>query len=150
MANNLVAQLLRDISKDLKNREFAAKLYDVGRQLVSDSSQGMVAGYEEGDDLCPPYIILLHFPPPPPPPDPWEKFILNTSWSEELPGSMNEVTLALGIRTLASLTTSEKASSAMKQIGESIVKQAAGQVFDDYCATRVKPLVPPKPKTVAA
>ena len=34
MANNLVAQLLRDISKDLKNREFAAKLYDVGRQLV--------------------------------------------------------------------------------------------------------------------
>jgi hypothetical protein len=150
MANNLVAELLRDIAKQLTNRESANKLLEVGKELIDEAARGLLTGWEDGDDLCPPYWHVLHYPPPPPPQDPWDQAITNLTWSEQLPGSINDVILAGGIRTLASLTTSEKASNAIKQIGEGVVKQAVAKVFDDYCGTLVKPLSPPKPKQVAA
>jgi hypothetical protein len=51
---------------------------------------------------------------------------------------VNDVLLSVTIRQLASLTTNAKASSAMKQIGETIVMTASARMFDDYCGTVVK------------
>ena len=58
-------------------------------------------------------------PPPPPGPELREKFILDLSWT---------------------------ASTAMMQMGESMVRLASGQILADYGATKVKPLAPPNPK----
>ena len=64
---------------------------------------------------------------------------------------MNDIVLAHALRELASLTSNEKASHGIRQIGETIVKAASSKLFDEYCGTPVKIHVPvPRPKTVAA
>ena len=64
---------------------------------------------------------------------------------------MKDVVLAVAIRDLASVTTIEKVSSMLKAIGEGVMKQASGRVFDEYCGTPVKPHVPvPRPTATAA
>jgi hypothetical protein len=63
---------------------------------------------------------------------------------------MKEIVLAVALRDLASVTTVGKVSSALKEVGESMAKQASSRIFDEYCGTPVKPHVPvPRPKAAA-
>jgi hypothetical protein len=63
---------------------------------------------------------------------------------------MRDIVLAHALRELASLTSDEKASNAIKQAGEAIIKTASTELFDEYCGTEVKRYVPkPKPKGTA-
>ena len=144
----VVAELLRDISVNLHDRELAPKLHNIGKELVSISSQGLAAGWEDGDDNCPPWFkggprphgdtLTLTSPQPEP-------------WLEHTTPAMNDIILAHALRELASLTTSEKASNGIKQVGETIIKSQSSKLFDEYCGTPVNPHVPvPKPKAVAA
>lgn len=146
----IVADLLRDISANLKNHEFAAKLHSIGKELVSDSGKNLVADWE--GELDPNGRVLdPFFHPRPkgiegldagPHPEPW---------LEHLTPSMNDIVLAHALRELATLTSSEKASNAIKQTGEAIVKAATAKLYDEYCGTTVKPHLPkPKPKITAA
>jgi len=123
------------------------------------------AGWEDGDDICPPWHFRVPPPPPPrgegPQPDPW-RFAPDpypwhllgpdaSPWLEHATAAMKDITLALAIRDLASVTTIEKISSTLKEVGELVAKQASGRVFDEYCGTPVKPRVPvPRPKKTAA
>lgn len=147
MADYVVAELLRDISTKLHNRELATKVHNIGKELVTASSQGFAAGWEDGDDICPPYfghgprphgdVVLVTGPSPEP-------------WLEHLTPAMNDIVLAHALRELASLTSNEKASNAMRQVGETIVKAGSSKLFDEYCGTPVKPHVAGPKKTVAA
>jgi hypothetical protein len=65
---------------------------------------------------------------------------------------MNDIVLAHALRELASITSNEKASKGIRQVGETIVKAATSNLFDEYCGTTVKVHVPvprPKPATAA-
>jgi hypothetical protein len=148
LTDYVVAELLRDISVNLQDRELATKVHNIGKELVSSSSQGLAAGWEDGDDICPPWfkggprphgdILSLTAPQPEP-------------WLEHITPAMNNIVLAHALRELASLTSSEKASNGIRQLGETIVKAASSKLFDEYCGTPVKPHVPaPRPKAVAA
>jgi len=154
IADYIVAEILRDISMNLKDQTLAAKLHSIGKELVSEASQGLVAGWDDGDDICPPWFVHFKRPQPPNPPDPnpWPQFFEPAaSWLQHVTPAMNDIVLATAIRQLASLTTSERASSAMKQIGETIVKGASGRLFDEYCGTSVRPRLPgPKKEAKAA
>jgi hypothetical protein len=135
----VVAELLRDISTKLRNGELATKVRNIGKELVSASSQGLTAAWEDGDDICPPYfwhgprphqdVVLVAGPQPEP-------------WLEHLTPAMSDIVLANALRELASLTSSEKVSNAIRQVGETIVKAASSKLFDEYCGTPVKPHVP--------
>jgi hypothetical protein len=147
MADLVVAELLRDISANLQDRELATKVHNIGKELVSGSSHGLAAGWEDGDDICPPWFKggprphgeELTFGPRPEP------------WLEHVTPAMNDIVLAHALRELASLTSSEKASHRIRQLGETIIKAASGKLFGEYCGTTVKPHVPvPRPKAVAA
>jgi hypothetical protein len=148
LTDYVVAELLRDISVNLQDRELAPKIHNIGKELVSSSSHGLAAGWEDGDDICPPWFkggprphgdtLSLTAPQPEP-------------WLEHTTPAMNDIVLAHALRELASLTSSEKASSGIRQAGETIVKAASSKLFDEYCGTPVKPHLPaPKPKAVAA
>ena len=149
IADYVVAELLRDISVNLHDRELATKVHNIGKELVSASSHGLTAGWEEGDDLCPPWRWPVGGPGPRgdelvfgPRPEPW---------LEHVTPAMNDIVLAYALRQLASLTSSEKASNGIRQVGETIVKGASSKLFDEYCGTPVKPHVPVlKPKVAAA
>ena len=150
-ADYAVAELLRDISVNLHDRDFATKVHNIGKELVSVSSQSLTASWEDGDDICPPWRRPLGGPGPrsedlglslDPQPSPW---------LQHLTPAMNDIVLAHALRQLASLTSSEKASNGIRQVGETIVKAASSKLFDEYCGTPVKPHVPvPKPKAAAA
>ena len=158
IANYMVAEILRDIGETLKDRALATQIHSIGKDLVAESSKGLVTGWEEGDGICPPWFTPFprpHGGPTLPEPDPNPRYRLfeldPAPWLGKVTPAMNDVILAIAIRQLASLTTNEKASTALKQVGETIVKGASTRLFDEYCGTPVKPHVPhPMPRRTAA
>src|SRR5260370_8755058 len=99
IADYVVAELLRDISVNLHDRELAAKVHNIGKELASASSHGLTAGWEEGDDLCPPWRCPVGGPRPRgdelvfcPRPDP--------SLAQP-PPPLNDIVLAQALRQLA-------------------------------------------------
>ena len=157
-ANYIVAEILRDIGQELSDGTLAAQIHGIGRELVAESSKGLVAGWEEGDGICPPWFNPLHGPrggPTPPDPGPDPRFQLfetdRLTLLDQVTPALNDVILASAIRELASLTTHERTSVALKQLGETIVKNASNKLYEEYCGTRVKPRVPaPVPHRTAA
>jgi len=153
LADYAVAEILRDIGENLKDRTLGMQIRGIGKELASESSRSMVSSWDEGDDICPPF---RHFGPNPrggPVPDPWRELIDGGRLSvlDHVTPAMNDVLLATALRELASLTTHEKTSSALKQAGENIVKNASSKIYDEYCGTRVKPRIPaPTPHRTAA
>lgn len=139
IADYAVAEIARDIGQHISNRELGAKLLSVGRDLAQQSAGGLVSAYDEGDDICPPWYWGK---PIPHPHDPGPLSLLGPQpdpWMQHLTPALNDVLLATGLRQLASLTTNANASSAMKEIGEAIIKGASSRLYDEYCGTIVKP-----------
>lgn len=161
----VVATLAREAGKQLENPQLSAALEETAKLLVERSSKALPGEFAnrdlEPDDICPPYWHIppiRHGSPVPPPPDPRFRE-LNSSllagpapdpWLEFAPRGVQEMALAVAVRDLANVTSIDKASSALKEIGEAIMKGASSRVFDDYCATPVKPHVPGTPKRAVA
>ena len=59
----LFAQIVRDIAKQVPGTKAASQLMDAGREMTNFAASGLVNGWEEGDDLCPPWFGHLPFPP---------------------------------------------------------------------------------------
>jgi hypothetical protein len=150
MYEMMLAQVLRSIAPLLQDRALGKQLHELGHTMVQHSSHGLVAGWEDGDDICPPW------------PWPWPPGWLGTvpdtapalggqgvdlramSLLEDMSGAVRDVVLATSSRAAARLTSDEKLSLALKVLGEQIVERAAGKgaLFDDYCGTPVKPRPP--------
>jgi hypothetical protein len=144
IADYVVAGLLRDISRLLPAKEAAGNIRAIGKELAAAASGGLVAGWEDGDDLCPPY--------PFPFPHPWQFVVTPQQESlkvEHFGPEMTNIVLAYALRQLASLTSNERASTAIQQAGQEIVKGAGSRLFDEYCGTPVKPHVQLKASTAA-
>jgi hypothetical protein len=149
IADYAIAGLLREISSKFKVKVIAESLMKLSKQMVESSSKGLIAGWEDGDDICPPW-----HPRPKkgndPEPSPWFNRFgetnLETGAAELIKFSpaMESVMIAGGLKQLASLTTSAQFSKEIFSIGQQIVKSAAGVLFDEYCGTVPKPR--PKPK----
>jgi hypothetical protein len=150
IADYAVAEILRDISLNLQDRDLGKQVHNIGNELVTSASQRLVAGWEDGDSLCPPYK------------HPFPRFVgeeitallTNPASGESLEHvapAMNDMVLAHALRQMASFTANEKSSHAIRQVGETIVKSASSKLFDEYCGTPVKPHAPaPRPKVTAA
>ncbi len=51
--------MVREIVKALPDKSLQKKLMSAGRSMVEYSSKGLINGWEEGDDTCPPYWPLI-------------------------------------------------------------------------------------------
>ena len=141
----VVAGLLRDISRLLPATDAANNLRAIGKELAASASGGLVAGWEDGDDICPPYPFPL--------PHPWQ-FVFTPQQEilqvEHFGPAMTTIMAAYALRQLAAMTTNERISGAIQQAGQSLVQGASSQLFDEYCGTPVKPHVQPKQTGTAA
>ncbi len=158
----VVANLTKEIAQQLSTREHTAKLQQTAKELAAEAGRMLPASLEPGDDICPPWPFPFPIPRPHgeqgPSPDPWRPgptpWLTGPQpdpWLENATASMKEAVLAVGLRDLATVTTIEKASAALKEVGEAITKQAGSRLFDEYCGTPVKPHVPvPRPKATNA
>lgn len=140
----MVAIAVKNIAVKLRNQSIQKEMLSLSREMAEHASRGLLAGYEDGDDICPPWWPHPHFhgpyPPPPPPIDrDLEVSVVDIAGFSD---SMNELMLAGALKQLASLTTNRNFSERIFWMGQSIVKNALSEVFDDYCGT----VPPPRPK----
>ena len=155
----VVGTLVRQIGKNLETRQFATQLDETAKSLVVASSRMLPAEFAQdsldADDLCPPYWVKFPIPPRPrgdeeSQPDPWfsagsTQWTLGPSpdpWLEYAPSAIRELALAMALRDLANVTTIASASSELRKAGEALMKQSSSRIFEEYCATPVKPHVP--------
>lgn len=119
----MLASLLREIGAKIQNQELGLAIVTLGKEIVANATQGLVNGWEDGDDICPPWPFPFPWPFPWPikvDPDP-------NPWLERIPDSMQDLVLAHAIREMASLTSNEKFSIAIKTLGEKVVQDVAGK-----------------------
>jgi hypothetical protein len=57
-----MAGIVRDIAHNISDQAMQKRILSVGRSMVEFASKGLINGWEEGDDICPPW---------PPFPFPW-------------------------------------------------------------------------------
>jgi hypothetical protein len=60
-----MAGVVRDIARNLTDKGLQRKLLAAGKNMVAFAQKGLINGWEEGDDICPPWW------PPVPWPGPW-------------------------------------------------------------------------------
>jgi hypothetical protein len=104
----VVAGLTREISRKVTSREVGSKLHQTAKELAAEAGRMLPAGFEDGDDICPPWPKPL---PPPhgggdPDPIPW--LVAGPSpdpWLENSTPAMKDIALAVAIRDLASVTS---------------------------------------------
>lgn len=71
-----MAGVVRDIAKAIPDKAVQKKLLGAGKAMVEYSSKGLINGWEEGDDICPPFWPPIPWPGgPEPSPDPIPWFI---------------------------------------------------------------------------
>ncbi len=132
----MVAGMLREIAKSVSHKEIKQHIARLSKSMVERAAAGLVAGWEPGDDLCPPWPpIPIPIPWPGPDPVPW--------W-DTLTGAMDDLVLAQGLRSLARLTSNKSFSADIAGLSESLVKESLGRAYDDFCGTPVKPRIPKK------
>lgn len=135
----MLASLLREIGTKIQNQELGGTIVTLGKEMVANAAQGLVNGWEDGDDICPPWPFPFPWPFPwPIKPDPRED-PLPEPWLERISNSMQDLVLAHAMRDIASLTNNEKFSMEVKNLGEKVVQDVSGKLFDEYCGTPVKP-----------
>jgi len=69
-----MAGVVRDIAKAIPDKAIQQKLMGAGKAMVEYSSKGLINGWEEGDDICPPWPphpFPSGGPDPDPDPHPW-------------------------------------------------------------------------------
>lgn len=155
----VVAGLVREIAAKVARKEFAAALQETAKDLVAESARKLPSDFASSvydpDDICPPY--WPHHPPhhiddgpsisginvASPLPSPWLVSAPQPDpWLEAAVPSIRDIALAVALRDLATVTTVAKASAALKEVGEGIVKGASSRLYDEYCGTPVKPRIP--------
>jgi len=144
VADYLVSEIVRDIAANLKKTDLSDKLHKIGRELATVATQGMMKAWDDGDDWCGNGRLwwLLHHPPVPPDPGP-DPFYRQ----QFMTPAMNDILLAQALREVALLASNEPMRTAIREAGETIVKNASPALYDEYCHTQFRA---PKPVTKAA
>ena len=142
----VIAGLLRQISVRFKLKSISKGLLSLSKQMAESSSRGLVAGWEDGDDICPPWWPHHKIPDP----HPWFNRFGETNIEKsaaeliQFSPAMEHVMIAGGLKQLASLTSNSKFSEEIFGLGQQIVEASASVLFDEYCGTVPRPR--PKPR----
>lgn len=111
-----MAGVVRDIAKALPDKALQKKLLGAGRSMVEFSSKGLINGWEEGDDICPPWRIPWPGPRPggggDPDPDPW--FFARTEGLSEY---------ANALKVIAGLSKVPAAAKQLQEVAGALNKQ---------------------------
>jgi len=128
----LAAGVVRDIAQQVKDESVKRKLMGIGKDLARSASAGLVQGWEEGDDICPPW-------PPFPGPWPWLEDILKPQpdpWTVE---SFDQLVLADLTMGVAGVTTDASISAQLKNTAVALARSASMQIVVDFERTQIKP-----------
>jgi hypothetical protein len=130
MVEYFAAGVIRDIATLVPDKATKQRLMRTGRDLATTVSSGLVQGWEDGDDICPPW---------PPGSGSW--------WGETLKPqplpwkvkTIEQFVLADLIASVAEVTTNETISAQLKETAFVLVRTASNQVMKDFEQTPIKP-----------
>ncbi len=135
LVDYMAACVVRDMARLTHDRAVQSKLTALGREMAAQSSKGLVNGWEDGDDICPPW--------PPFPPIPWphrdeiaSKFDAQTPWTTE---AVDQSVLAGMLISLASVTSSQAFAETLKATAVTLAKTAASHLVEEMEGTKIKP-----------
>ena len=126
------AGVVRDIGHLVRDHAVRAQLASLGREMVGAGAKGLIQGFEDGDDICPPWPPFPPFPwpgvgPSDPDPVPWKT------------GIVEQVVLADMLLSLAGVTTNAGYSSQLRELSLALVKAVSQHIVDDFHKTAVHP-----------
>jgi hypothetical protein len=129
----MVAGVVRDIGSKIKDKELQAKLSSIGKEIATSASRGLVQGWEDGDDICPPW-------PPFPWPWPWrdKEGPSPDPWKVK---SVEQLLLADLLVSLAEVVTDADISAQLKSVALEQVKSVSVQLVADFEKTHAAPRV---------
>lgn len=126
----MMSAIVRDVAAQITDRALAAKAKGAGGEMVKHASANLINGWEDGDDICPPFP----WPWPwndglKPQPDPW----FQRDFTGFNPETLTPKTIGNALRVIAKLTSLPEVS---KQLNEVAGKVAPLRALD---VTPVKP-----------
>jgi hypothetical protein len=129
----LVADAVKATSTLVAAPAVAKKVLALSQQMAQKGTGSLVAGWEPGDDICPPWPWppILRGPIPPPPPEPWKSL-----------ASATQVEVAHMLSQLSALTSSKEFNHSLQTLAVEVARGGVENLMEDFerCGT-----VPRKP-----
>jgi hypothetical protein len=128
---------VRDISELIANKDIATKVRGIGKEIANVTSHGLVQGWEDGDDICPPW----RWPFPPGPWPQWQDIIITEGPQPEPWGprpepwvseSIQQIVLGNLLVSLAEVTSHLEQGRQLRDIAAITIREAAGNLAKDF------------------
>lgn len=131
----MVADAVKNASTLVADKKIGKQLLALSKQMAEQSGNAVVASWEPGDDICPPWP--WPWPGPRwneifgPQPDPWKAIT-----------AADQIDIAYTLTKLSGLTTSKDFNTALKSMATQVARGAASALVEEFekCGT-----VPRKP-----
>jgi hypothetical protein len=132
----LVADVVRSVAGGIANKAMAKEVMELSRGMAKQAGASLVASWEPGDELCPPW------PWPWPGPWPWVTVVEPEPVPWKVISAAEQLELAYTLTKLAGLTVSKEVNVALKGAGVKLAGLAMGTMMEEFekCGT-----VPRKP-----
>lgn len=125
----LISGVIRDLAGLVGNAGVAREMHAVAQGMAKHAVGGLLAGWDDGDDLCPPWRWPFGGPKPRPGPDPWwfEVGLLDRgdfAWLDAAPKGSLDPVIAFGVRQLAAMASDAGSGRKLEGIVEQLAKAA--------------------------
>lgn len=121
----MVADTVKSAAAGIVSKSLAKSAAELSKRMAVSATESMVAGWEPGDDICPPWPWPWPGPRPhyaqDPSPQPWKEI-----------GAAVQVEIAHTLVKLAALTTSKKYNKELKELGGALAADAAASLAADF------------------
>jgi hypothetical protein len=128
----MVADTVKTAASGISNKSLAKRAAELSKRMAGSATASMVASWEPGDDICPPW------PWPWPGPRPhWSEGPSPQPWKEI--GAAVQVEIAHTLVKLATLTTSKEYNQELRELGGALAADAAASLAGDFSRTTNAP-----------
>jgi hypothetical protein len=136
----LIADVVKELSSGIANRALSKKVLETSKKMATQASSAMLASWEPGDDLCPPWPFPWPGPWPlarqDPEPEPWKPV-----------NAAEQIEIGHLLTHMAGLTTSKEFNRSFKSLATEVARNAAGSLVADFERCGTVPRRPiPRPK----
>lgn len=141
----MVADVVKSVAAAISEKALAEEVMALSRTMAKQAGGSLIAGWEPGDELCPPW------PWPWPGPRPWWLEVFQQQPGPWKPvAAAEQIELAHILTQLSGLTASKEFNSALKGLAVAVAKAASATLLDEFerCGTVPRKPFPPRKASV--
>ncbi len=124
----MAADTLKSAVPAIANKALAKRAAELSKKMAGGATTAMMASWEPGDDICPPWP----WPWPDPWPGPWQEvFGPHPEPWQEVPSAI-QIDIAHSLVKLSALTTNKEFNKELKSLATEIAADAAGALANEF------------------